>query len=149
MVIGRRLIGAAILFGAAVVIAGPASADPFVGLYRFESSSNGAGHWTVTPCEPYLGCNALIGVIDTSDERLGQFVGRATLDGDRWNMTVDRPDSIRCELNGRTYPGRFEFSWGGSPMSGTIVSFQTAPSCGRPAMTVADSGTFRLTENVT
>lgn len=145
----RKLIGAVVLAGVGAAIVSPASAEPFVGVYRFDSSSNGVGKWTVTPCEPYLGCTALIGVIDTSDERIGQFVGRAMWDGDRWNMTVDRPDSIRCELNGRTYPGRFEFSWGGTPMSGTVVSFQASPNCGRPAMAVVDSGTFTLTEIVT
>lgn len=142
----RRLLGAAILVFSGATIAGPASAEPFVGVYRFDSNSIGVGKWTVTPCEPYLGCTALIGVIDTSDELVGRFTGRATLDGNRWSMTVDRPDSIRCELNGRTYPGRFEFSWGDMPMSGTVVSFQSTPNCGRPAMTVVNSGTFTLTE---
>jgi hypothetical protein len=148
MTITRILIAAAVLAGTAVGMASPALAEPFLGVYRFDSTSDGTSRWTVTPCDPNSGCNALVGANDTSNELIDPFVGRAVRDDERWNMTVDLPDSIRCDLNQRTYPGRLEFSWDAETMSGTIVTLQTTPNCGRPAMAVTNSGTFTLTKVV-
>ena len=148
MAIARMLIAAVILAVTAVGMASLAWAEPFLGVFHFDSTSDGTSRWTVTPCDPNSGCNVLVGVSDTSNELIDRFVGGAVWDDGRWNMTVDLPDSVRCDLNQRTYPGRLELSWDAETMSGTIITLQTTPNCGRPAMAVTNSGTFTLTRIV-
>lgn len=148
MTAAEIFVGAVALTCAAVGTATPVMAEPFVGVYSFDSTSDGTSRWTLTPCEANSGCDALVGVTESSNNLIGRFVGRAVRNDDRWDMAVDLPDSIRCDLNQRTYPGRLEFSWDTAALNGTIVTRQTTPNCGRPAMAVTNAGTFRLTRAV-
>lgn len=138
------MLAVAVSAGSAVALASPVQADSLVGVYHFESAEYGTARWTVTPCEANSGCDLLVGVTDTSDDLLSRFVARSMREDQRWNMSVDLLDSVRCEINQLTYPGRLEFSWDTQSMSGTIVSLQTTPNCGRPAMAVTKSGSFAL-----
>jgi hypothetical protein len=145
MTFTRTLIAAVICVGAAVGFASPASAEEFLGVYRFKSTSGDTSKWTITPCADTIGHSAVnsfgpgcvyVGVTNISSS-IDPFSGQARLDSGRWNMTVELPDAVRCEIDQRIYPGRLEYSWDAASLSGTVVAVQTANvlSCGEPAMT--------------
>ncbi|MEB3034043.1 hypothetical protein [[Mycobacterium] nativiensis] len=132
------------LAGATVGLAGRAAADEFLGVYRFQGANGDTSKWTVVPCG--LGC-VNVGVTDTSGFVDDRFIGQAHLENGQWSMTVDLLAAVQCDLNQRTYPGRFEYAWDSVAMSGTVVTVETFPNCGTPVMTRSGPRPFILTND--
>lgn len=139
----RVLTAAVILAGDSIGVAGPASAEEFLGVYHFESAHGDTGNWTVTPCG--MGC-ANVGVTDTSSFLDDRFTGHAQLEDGQWSMTVDLLAAVRCELNQKIYPGRLEYTWNAAALTGTVVTVETFPNCGAPPMARTDPRPFTLTK---
>ncbi|MCV7386495.1 hypothetical protein [Mycolicibacterium porcinum] len=137
--IKRTFAFAVVMTAASLNGIAPASAD-LLGLYRFHGANGDTSTWSFVPCGP--GCID-VGITENSNIA-GRFIGKAKFEDGLWNMTVDVPTAVRCELNQRLFPGRLEYYWDEAALTGTSIAVQTTPNCGRPAMARMEPIAFTL-----
>ena len=123
MIVSRGLTAAAIAAVSALGFASPAWADVFSGTYSL--NLNGAPgpntSWTAkSACPPSGGCVAHI----TSSSG---WSGDAQLTGDRWSMTVDRPDGQSCP-DGTRHSELQTWSWDAAALTGQVSGVSTDPA---------------------
>jgi hypothetical protein len=124
MAVRRGLMAAVVAVGLGLGFAGPAWAVDFTGMYslNLNGASGAQTVWTAdSRCAPSGGCVAHI----TSSSG---WSGDAQLEGDRWTMTVDRPDGQSCP-DGSRHPELQTWSWDASALTGQVSGISTAPGC--------------------
>jgi hypothetical protein len=147
MINSRGLCAALIvLAGAAVGLANPASAD-LSGTYNFATDNGGTATWTITPCGAGCANVAATNVIAFGGQA-SPWNGTAELTGGTWNMSVARPDAIRCDSDGSIVPGLAIYSWDATTLSGTDIDEAPTPggACGNPPGTTTPPNPFTLTQ---
>jgi hypothetical protein len=122
MIVSRGLTAAAIAAVSALGFASPAWADDFSGTYSLNLIGAPGAHtsWTAkSACPPSGGCVAHI----TSSSG---WSGDAQLAGDRWTMTVDRPDGQSCP-DGTRHSELQTWSWDRAALTGQVSGVSTDP----------------------
>jgi hypothetical protein len=123
MMFSRGLTAAAIAAVFALEIASPAWADVFSGTYSLILDGAPEAHtsWTAkSACPPSGSCVAHI----TSSSG---WSGDAQLAGDRWTMTVDRPDGQSCP-DGTRHSELQTWSWDTATLTGKVSGVSTDPA---------------------
>jgi len=123
MTISRGLTAAVVAAGFSLGFASPAWADDFSGMYSLNLSGAPGAHtsWTASStCPPSGGCVAHI----TSSSG---WSGDAQLAGDRWTMTVDRPDGQSCP-DGTRHSELQTWSWDTAALTGQVSGVSTDPA---------------------
>jgi hypothetical protein len=139
MIVSRALTAVAIAAVSALGFASPAWADVFSGTYSLTLDGASGAHtsWTATSaCPPSSGCVAHI----TSSSG---WSGDAQLVGDRWTMTVDRPDGQSCPDGSRRSELQ-TWSWDTAALTGQVSGVSTDPT----ACPQGPSNSFTLTKVV-
>jgi hypothetical protein len=137
MIVSRGLTAAAIAAVSALGFASPAWADAFSGTYSLNLNGAPGAHtsWTAeSACPPSGGCVAHI----TSSSG---WSGDAQLAGDRWTMTVDRPDGQSCP-DGTRHSELQTWSWDTAALTGQVSGVSTDPA----ACPQGPSNSFTLTK---
>jgi hypothetical protein len=137
MIVSRGLTAAAIAAVSALGFASPAWADVFSGTYSLNLIGAPGAHtsWTAkSACPPSGGCVAHI----TSSSG---WSGDAQLAGDRWTMTVDRPDGQSCP-DGTRHSELQTWSWDTAALTGQVSGVSTDPA----ACSQGPSNSFTLTK---
>jgi hypothetical protein len=137
MIVSRGLTAAAIAAVSAMGFASPAWADVFSGTYSLNLDGAPGPHtsWTAkSACLPSGGCVAHI----TSSSG---WSGDAQLAGDRWTMTVDRPDGQSCP-DGTRHSELQTWSWDTAALTGQVSGVSTDPA----ACPQGPSNSFTLTK---
>ena len=137
MIVSRGLAAAAIAAVSALGFASPAWADAFSGTYSLNLNGAPGAHtsWTAeSACPPSGGCVAHI----TSSSG---WSGDAQLAGDRWTMTVDRPDGQSCP-DGTRHSELQTWSWDTAALTGQVSGVSTDPA----ACPQGPSNSFTLTK---
>jgi hypothetical protein len=123
MIVRRGLTAAAITAVSALGFASSAWADVFSGTYslNLNGASGAPTSWTArSACPPSGGCVAHI----TSSSG---WSGDAQLAGDRWTMTVDRPDGQSCP-DGTRHSELQTWSWDTAALTGQVSGVSTDPA---------------------
>lgn len=123
MTISRGLTAAVVAAGFTVGFASPAWADDFSGIYSLNliGASGAQTSWTArSSCPPSGGC---VAHITTSTG----WSGDAQLAGDRWTMTVGRPDGQSCP-DGTRHAELQTWSWDAAALAGEVSGVSTDPT---------------------
>jgi hypothetical protein len=123
MIVSRGLTAAVAAAGLSLGFASPASAEDFSGMYSLNLSGATGAHtsWAASStCPPSGGCVAHI----TSSSG---WSGDAQLAGDRWTMTVDRPDGQSCP-DGTRHSELQTWSWDVAALAGQVSGVSTDPA---------------------
>jgi len=123
MTVSRGLATAVVAVGFSLGFASPAWADDLSGTYSLNLSGAPGSRtaWVVTSrCPPSGGCVAHI----TSSSG---WSGEAQLAGDRWTMTVDRPDGQSCP-DGTRHSELQTWSWDATALAGQVSGVSTDPA---------------------
>jgi hypothetical protein len=135
MTMARGLVASAVLAGAAVGFAGPATAEEMSGTYLYTTPSGGhAGHWDFTLCGPDC---ATVHMQEGS-----QWTANANFSGGRWHLIVDDPEGMNCgtPMNpGEWVPMRREYFWDPVTLQGTDTITNPTGGCGKP---VGETNTY-------
>ena len=137
MIVSRGMTAAAIAAVSALGFASPAWADVFSGTYalNLNGATGAPTSWTAqSACPPSGGCVAHI----TSSSG---WSGDAQLAGDRWTMTVDRPDGQSCPDGSRRSELQ-TWSWDTASLTGQVSGISTDPA----ACAQGPSNSFTLTK---
>lgn len=124
MIVKRGLTAAVVAAGVSFGLASPAWADDMSGTYALNLLGATPGPHTTwiasSTCAPSGGCVAHI----TSSSG---WSGDAQLAGDRWTMTVDRPDGQSCP-DGTRHSESQTWSWDVAALSGQVSGVSTDPA---------------------
>jgi hypothetical protein len=120
MTVNRGLTTIIAATGLSLGFASPAWADDFSGTYSLNLSGAPGAHasWTAnSTCPPSGGCVAHI----TSSTG---WSADAQLTGDRWTMTVDRPDGQHCP-DGTRHSELQTWTWDATALTGQVSGVST------------------------
>jgi hypothetical protein len=124
MIVKRGLTAAVVAAGVSLGLASPASADDLSGTYALNLLGASPGPPTTwiasSTCAASGGCVAHI----TSSSG---WSGDAQLAGDRWTMTVLRPDGQSCP-GGTRHSEMQTWSWDAAALSGQVSGVSTDPA---------------------
>jgi hypothetical protein len=124
MIVKRGLTAAVVAAGVSLGLASPAWADDLSGTYALNLLGASPGPHTTwiasSTCAPPGGCVAHI----TSSSG---WSGDAQLAGDRWTMTVVRPDGQSCP-DGTRHSELQTWSWDAAAQSGQVRGVSTDPA---------------------
>lgn len=115
----RALAAGISLATAAVIWAGPGSADGMEGTYAVTRSNGGDDTWNLTACG-----NGCVNVAAK------QWNGKATLSNGQWNLTTTRP--VTCPPDLDPHPMQMDITWDAATLHGT-ETIHNPGVCGAPA----------------
>jgi hypothetical protein len=146
----RLAMASVCVAGLGVGLAGPANAaDPnALGTYTFEGEDGESATWTVTPCDDDT--DHCVRVAEAGDSKRAPWSANAYWNVGSWILFVDQPDAILCK-NGTSVPGRNNYSWDATSLSGFASTFSNGACNSAPQSVdipfkltrVAGSGPFQ------
>jgi hypothetical protein len=148
MKIARGIAAVFVSAGVAVGLAGPASADDFLGTYTMSlGDGTNSSTWTVTPCDSDPGQTGFVPcvhVADSGNSSNAPWQADAHLSVGYWDLAVDRPDAVSCD-DGTKLPARVKYWWNAGNLQGALGFFFPG-GCG-DAQAGSLSGPFTLTRS--
>ena len=118
----RLAMASVCVAGLGVGLAGPANAaDPqALGTYTFEAEYGESATWTVTPCDDDT--DHCVRVAEAGNSMRAPWSANAYWSVGSWILFVDQPAAILC-TNGTSVPGRNNYSWNATSLSGFASIF--------------------------
>ena len=124
MIVNRGRIAAVIAVGVSLGLASPAWADDLSGTYALNLLGASPGpHTTWIASSTCAGSGGCVAHITSSSG----WSGDAQLAGDRWTMTVVRPDGQSCP-DGTRHAELQTWSWDAAALAGQVSGVSTDPA---------------------
>lgn len=118
----KAVTAAVVLTAAATVFSPHANAAMQIGNYDLLTNryTQASWVWMIAGCIPEKSedCRDITGIARL--KYYYEYQAKAHLSGDRWTLTVDVPDGLRCP--GQVLPTRDTYSWDTNTLAGTIDS---------------------------